>query len=54
MIVIVAKLDALMSRLSHQERRSHSTNEVGTMEGVEQKCVNEGLTQEGPYQMEEV
>ena len=54
MSAIKAKLDALMSRLSNQERRSHSTNEVGTEEGVGQKCVvEEGLAHERPYQVEE-
>ena len=46
-----AKLDALMSRLSNQKRRSHLANEVGTMEVVEHKCADEGLAHEGPYQV---
>ena len=54
MSVIEAKLDALISKISHQERRVHSTYEVGTMEGHEQKNVLEkGLAHEGPYQVEE-
>ena len=49
MLAIEAKLDALMNRLSHRERKSHSANEVGTVEGAEQKCIDEGLPHEGPY-----
>ena len=49
-----AKLDVLMSKMSNQERRSHSVNTVGIEEGGEQKCMtDEGLTHEGPYQVEE-
>ena len=51
MSAIEAKLDALMSRLSNQKRRSHLENEVGTMEGVEHKYADEGLAHEGPYQV---
>ena len=54
MLAIEAKLDALMSRLRNLERISHSTNEVGTMKGVEHKFVDEGLAHESPYQVEEV
>ena len=54
MSAIKAKPNALMSRLSNQERRSHSANEVGTMEGAEHKCVDEGLAHESPYQVKEV
>ena len=54
MIAIEAKLNTLMSKMSHQERRGHSANEVGIVEGSEHKCVNdEGLAHEGPYQVEE-
>ena len=35
MIAIEVKLDALMSRLSNQERRVHVAQEVGTLEGGE-------------------
>ena len=49
MTAIEAKLDALMSRLSNQERRVHATHEVGTMEEGEHKCI----AHEGPYQVEE-
>ena len=34
MTVIEENMDALMRRLSHQERRSHYANEVGTVEGA--------------------
>ena len=54
MSAIEAKLDALMSKMGHQERRVHSGHEVGTVEGGEQKCIaNAGLDHEGPYQVEE-
>ena len=46
MAVIEAKLDVIM-RLNHQERRNHSTHEVGIVEDAEKK--NEGLAHEGPY-----
>ena len=53
MTVIEAKLDVLMSKISTQERRSHSANTVGIEEGGEQKCMtDEGLAHEGPYQVE--
>ena len=49
-----AKLDALMSKMNNQERRSHSANVVGIEEGGEYKCItDEGLAHEGPYQVEE-
>ena len=51
--IIEAKLDVLMSKISTQERRSHSINTVGIEEGGEQKCkTDEGLAYEGPYQVE--
>ena len=54
MTAIEAKLDALMSKMSTRERRSHSANAVGIEEGGEKKFIaDEGLTHEGPYQMEE-
>ena len=55
MSAIESKLNAIMSRMSSQERKSHSANKVGNMEGTEHKCVvDEGLAHEGPYQVEEV
>ena len=54
MLTIKAKLDALMSKMGHQEMRVHSAHEVGTIERGEQKCIaNEGLAHEGPYLVEE-
>ena len=52
--VIKAKLEALMSKISTQERRSHSENAVGIEKGGEKKCIaDDGLGHEDPYQMEE-
>ena len=43
-----------MNIMNNQERRSHSENEVGIVEGVEQKNIaDRGLAIEGPYQIEE-
>ena len=54
MTAMEAKLDALMNKLGNQERRMHSSHEVGTVEGNELKSsVEEGLAHEGPYQVEE-
>ena len=54
MTAIEAKLDALMNKLGNQDRRKHSTHEVGIVEGNEQKSsADEGLAHEGPYQVEE-
>ena len=54
MTAIEEKLDVIMNRLNNQERKNHSTHEVGIVEEAEKKCVNEGLDHEGPYQVEEV
>ena len=44
MSAIEPKMDALMSKMGHQERGIHSSHEVGTMEGGEKKCIDdEGL-----------
>ena len=54
MTAIEAKLDALMNNLANNERRMHTILEVGTVdEGEKRKSVDEGLTHEGPYQVEE-
>ena len=54
MTAIEAKLDALMNMLGNNERRMHTALEVGTIdEGEKRKSVDEGLTHEGPYQVEE-
>ena len=51
---IEAKLDALMNKLGNNERRMHTTLEVGTIdEGEKRKSVDEGLTHDGSYQVEE-
>ena len=50
MTIIDAKLDVIMNRMNTQERRSHSVNEVGIVNGV----VDQGLAHKGPYQVEEV
>ena len=52
MIAIEAKLDLILNRLNNQERRNHSAYEAGIMEDSEKKN-EEGLAQEGPYNMEE-
>ena len=54
MTVIEEKLDALMNKMGNQDRRMHSAYEVGTIDVNEQKSgANEGLAQEGSYQVEE-
>ena len=53
MISIEAKLGALMSKMRNHERRMHSANEVGTIDENEKRnSAKEGLTNEGPYQVE--
>ena len=54
MASIEAKLDALMNKLGNNERRMHTTLEVGTVdEGEKRKSANEGLTHDDCYQVEE-
>ena len=54
MSAIEAKLGAIMSIMNNRERINHSINEVGIVEGAEQKkLVDRGLAHEGPYQLEE-
>ena len=54
MTSIEAKLDALMNKLGNNERRMHTALEVGTVdEGEKRNSVEEGLTHEGFYQVEE-
>ena len=49
-----AKLDALMRKSGNQDRRVHAAQEVGIVEGSEQKCItDEGLAHEGSYQVDE-
>ena len=43
-----------MNKLGNNERRMHTTLEVGTVdEGEKIKSVDEGLTHDGSYQVEE-
>ena len=50
MLAIEAKLDSIMNMMNNQKRRGHSYNEVGIVEGAEQKNVDDqGLAHEGPY-----
>ena len=54
MTAIETKLDALMNKIGNQDKRMHSTHEVGTMQGNEQKnSADEGLAHEGHYQVKE-
>ena len=54
MIVIEAKLDALMNKLGNNERRMHTVLEVGTVnEGEKRNSAKEGPTHEGSNQVEE-
>ena len=54
MTAMKAKLDALMSKVGNHERIMHSTNEVGIIDENEKKnSAIDGLTHEGPYQVEE-
>ena len=39
MTTIETKQDAIINRMNTQERRSHSVNEVGIVNGVEQNSV---------------
>ena len=51
---IEVKLDAFMNKLRNNERRMHTTLEVGIVdEGENRKSVDEGLTHDGSYQVEE-
>ena len=54
MTAIEAKLDALMNKFVNNERRMHTTLEVGTVdEGEKRKSVDEGLTHDDSNQVEE-
>ena len=54
MTAIEAKLDALLNKLGNNERRMHTTFEVRTVdEGKKRKSVDEGLTHDDSYQVEE-
>ena len=47
---IEEKLDALMNKVSMQERSNRSAHLVGTMEDQQKVLNDEGLAQYGPYQ----
>ena len=52
MTTIEAKLDALMSKMGNQERRMHSTNEVGMVDENEKRnSVEEGLPMRVPIKL---
>ena len=54
MTAIEVKLDALMNKMRNQERIMHLAHVVDIVERNEQKSsAEEGLTYEGPYQVEE-
>ena len=54
MTTIKEKLDAVMNKLGNNERRMHTTLEVGAVEeGERRKSVEEGPNYEGSYQVEE-
>ena len=50
MSAIEAKLDALMNKVSMQERSNRSVHLVGTVEDQQRVLNDEGLAQDGPYQ----
>ena len=53
MTAIEEKLDALMNKLGNNERKIHSTHEVGTVDESEKRnSAEEGLAYESPYQVE--
>ena len=50
MTTIEAKLDVLKNKMRNKDRRMYSAQEVGTVEGNEQKSsADEGLAHVGPY-----
>ena len=50
---IEAKLDVVMNKLGNDERRRHTTLEVGTVDaGEKRNSVEEGPNHEGPFQVE--
>ena len=48
MTAIEAKRDAIMNKLSSNEKKMHTANEIGAMKEGRRKCV-EGLAEEEPY-----
>ena len=53
MSAIEAKLDALMNKVSMQERRNQFTHLVGIVEDEQRVLNDKGLTHDGPYHVEE-
>ena len=54
MIVIEAKMDALLSKLGNTERRMHTALEVGPVDERERRnSAEEGSNHKGPHQVEE-
>ena len=54
MLAIKAKLDALMNKVSMQERRNQSAHLVGIVEDEQRVLNDEGFANDGPYHVEEV
>ena len=54
MSAIEAKLDALMNKVSIQERRNQSAYLVETVEDEQRVLNDEGVANDGPYHVEEV
>ena len=54
MSAIEAKLDALMNKVCMQERSNQSSHLVRIVEDQKSVLNDEGLSQDGPYQQEEV
>ena len=52
MIAIEAKMDAVMNKLGNNERRMHTTHEVGVVDEIIRRN-GEELVGEEPYQVEE-
>ena len=50
MSAIEEKLDALMNKVSMQERHNWSAHLIGTLEDQMKALNDEGLAQDGPYQ----
>ena len=54
MSTIDVKLDALMNKVSMQEKRNQFTHLVGIVEDEQRVLNDEGLAHDGPYHVEEV
>ena len=53
MIVMEANLDVIMHMIYRQDKRLHSTHEIGAVEREGMRSSVEGLAEEDPYQVEE-